>query len=175
MLTSPFCYDPCTRSVTSSSISSWGIKLAQSWLFLNRNHHLKSLGHLTEQVLFKWTNPGLFLLIFILLQKNCRLKQYSNSYHMSRRLARWPFHHHHHAPRQRTLWRKLLRCRQSRNKLFLMEWARKHKGSFKLQHFCCDQQLMHYAVHCNYLGKFIFLLHCSSCWSQQNRCSLNEP
>ena len=56
------------------------------------------------ELLFKWTNSGLFLLIFILFKhkfyrKNCRLQWNSNSGHQNRR-ARWPLdHHHHHGPK----------------------------------------------------------------------------
>ena len=48
------------------------------------------------------------------------------------------------------------------------------KASFRLQWFCCNQQLGQF----NAINLKIFHLiemHCISCWSQQNHCSLKEP
>ena len=48
----------------------------------------------------------------------------------------------------------------------------KYKGSFTLQQFCCDQQLM-LCVAFNL--KIFTARHCISHWLQQNCCSVNEP
>ena len=98
------------------------------------------------ELLFKWTNSGLFLLIFILFKhkfyrKNCRLQWNSNSGHQNRR-ARWPLdHHHHHGPKFELLnhvlntWHVCQLCYNRKWQIFFkkMMW---HMGFLITQETC---------------------------------------
>ena len=46
-----------------------------------------------------------------------------------------------------------------------------YKGSFRLQQFCCKQQL----TQCIAIFQLFVAMHCASLWSQQNCCDLKEP
>ena len=93
---------PVLGCFTLGMFFPWANGVVSSQLATADNTHLLwSTGkfHCTPtSCLFKWANPGLLLIIFVLFKqkfysKKCRLQQDSNSDFRSRRRSRWSLNH----------------------------------------------------------------------------------